>query len=216
MKTLVVAATLAVWPIGANLQRLSPEEIAAAIEQGRAGKTLQKKCSPRGDNGIEIVAMGPIGRIMRAARDAKRKNEDFTAADVTPAMAGPRLTVTATRERALLTPVTEYVTPGMPGGFKYETYFVIKSKAPTSEEAIVLEPLGPITYNSDKSSSRRVVVSGPLPANLPPLAGSDMAASFDFAAFKAIPHKDVEVVVFMTDTGGHECTISERERKALK
>ena len=43
-----------------------------------------------------------------------------------------------------------------------------------------------------------------------------LAASFDLAAFKGIPHKDVEVVVFMTDTGEHKCKISEKERKALK
>ena len=216
MKTLIVAATLAAWLIGANVQGLSPEDIAAAIEQGRAGKTLQKRCSARGDNGMDIVAEGPIGRIMHAAREAKRKNKDFTAADVTPEMASAWLTVTATRDAALRKQVSEYVTPGMPGGFVYRTDFVVKSKPSGSEQAMVLKPLGPITYNSDKSSSHRVVVRGPVPANAPPLPGSDMAASFDFAAFKAIPHKDVEVVVFMTDTGEQKCKISENERKALK
>jgi hypothetical protein len=216
MKALIIAATLAAWVIGPNVQSLSPEEIAAAIEQGRAGKTLQKRCSARGDNGIDIVAEGPIGRIMRAAREAKRKDRDFTAADVTPAMAGSWLTVTATRDQTLHTQVTEYVTPGMPGGYRYRTEFAIKSKPSGSDQAIVLKPLGPITYNSDNSSSRRVVVAGPVPTNLPPLPGSDMAASFDFATFKAIPHKDVEIVVFMTDTGGHQCKISENERKALR
>lgn len=213
MKTLLVSATLAGWMIGP--QGLSPEDIAAAIEQGRAGKTLHKKCSARGENGVDIVAEGPIGRIMRAARDAKRKNQEFTAADVTPAMAGAWLTVTAARS-PLNEPVREYVTPGMPGGLDYRTSLVIKSKAPRSEEPIVLQPLGPITYNSDNSSSRRVVLSGPVPAGAPPLAGTDMAASFDLAAFKAIPHKDVEIVVFMTDTGEHTCKISEKDRTALK
>ena len=215
MKTLIVAATLGAWMIGANVQGLSPEEIAAAIEQGRAGKTLQKKCSARGDSGIDFVAEGPIGRIMRAAREAERKNQDFTAAHVTPAMAVAWLTVTATRPR-LHEPITQYATPGMPGGLEYRTSFVIKSKPSGSDAAIVLEPLGAITYNSDNSSNRRVVMSGPVPPNAPPLPGSDMAASFDLAAFKGIPHKDVEVVVFMTDTGEHKCKISEKERKALK
>jgi hypothetical protein len=218
MKTAIVVATLAAWLIGASVQGLSPEEIAAAIEQGKAGKTLQKRCSARGlDNGMDIVAEGPIGRIMRAAREAKRQNKDFTAADVTPAMAGAWLRVTATRDPALRKEVSEYVTPGMPGGLVYRTDFVLKSKPSGSDQAIVLKPLGPITYDSEKSFSRRVVVDGgPTPANLPPLPGSDMAASFDFAAFKAIPHKDVEVVVFMTDTGEQKCKISENERKALK
>jgi hypothetical protein len=43
-----------------------------------------------------------------------------------------------------------------------------------------------------------------------------MTASFDLAAFKAIPHRDVEVVVFMTDTGEHKCRISEKERQAIR
>lgn len=216
MKTLIVAATLTAWLIGRDVQGPSPEEIAAAIEQGKAGKTLQKRCSARGDNGMDIVAEGPIGRIMRAARDAKRKRQEFTAADVTPTMAGAWLTVTATRDQRLRKHVSEYVTPGMPGGLKYRTYFLIKSKRSGSEPATVLEPLGPITYDTEKSFSRRVVISGPVPDNLPPLPGSDMAASFDFAAFKAIPHKDVEIVVFMTDTGELKCKISENERQALK
>ena len=217
MKTPIVAATLGAWLIGGNVQGLSPEDIAAAVEQGRAGKTLQKRCSGKGDNGVDIVAEGPIGRIMRAAREAERKNEDFTAADVTPAMKGAWLTVTATRVPTLRKPVSEHVTPNMPGGLVYRTDFFVKSKPSGSEQAIVLRPRGPINYNSDKSYSRRVVVDrGLVPANLPPLPGSDMAASFDFAAFKAIPHKDVEVVVFMTDTGEQKCKINENERKALK
>lgn len=216
MKILAVALTLGAMLIGGNAQGLSPEEIAAAIEQGTAGKTLQKKCSARGDNGMDIVAMGPIGRIMAAARDAKRKGQTFTTDDVTPTMAGSWLTVTAVRDRTLEKPVEEYHTPGMPGGFDYRTSFVIKSKAPRSEEPIVLEPIGPITYDTRNSASRRVVLGGPAPANVPPLPGSDMAASFDLAAFMAIPHKDVDVVVFMTDTGEHKCKINEAERKTLR
>jgi hypothetical protein len=216
MKTLIVAASLAAWATGATVQRLSPDEIRAAIEQGKAGKTLQKRCSARGDNGMDIVAEGPIGRIMRAARDAKRKNKEFTPEDVTPAMTGAWLTVTATRAALLQKQVSEYVTPGMPGGLPYRTGFVIKSRPSGSEGAIVLNPLGPITYNTDRTSSRRVVIGGSLPPNSPPLPGSDMAVSFDFAAFKAIPHKDVEILVFMTDTGEHTCKVKEAERKALR
>ena len=215
MKMLVLSAAVAAGMIGTKVQGLSAGEIAAAIEQGRAGKTLQKRCSASGTNGVDIVAQGPVGRIMRAAREAKRKNKDFTVADVTTEMAAPWLTVTATRT-SLHEPVTEYVTPGMPGGLVYRSSFVIKSKPPKGADAMVLEPVGSITYNSDRSSNYRVVLAGPLPAHVPPLAGSDMEASFDFAAFKAIPHRDVEVVVFMTDTGEQKCRISENERQALK
>jgi hypothetical protein len=216
MKMLIVAATLALWLASTAGQGLSPQDIREAIEQGKAGKTLQKRCSARGDNGVDVIAEGPIGRIMRAAREAKRKNREFTAADVTPAMTGAWLTVTATRAAFLSNQTSEYVTPGMPGSVDYRTELVIKSKPSGSEQAIVLNPLGPISYNSDRTSSRRVLVSGPIPPTLPPLPGSDMAASFDLPAFKAIPHKDVDIVVFMTDIGEHKCKIKEDERKALR
>jgi hypothetical protein len=164
---------------------------------------------------LDIVAEGPVGRIMRAAREARRRDQEFTAADVTPAMAGAWLTVTATRDPALRKQISEYVTPGMPGNLDhYRVSLVIKSKPSGSEKAIVLNPLGPVT--SSQVWGHRVVLGGPLPAGAPTPPGSDLTAAFDFAAFKAIPHKDVEVVVFMIDTGEQKCKIKENERKALK
>jgi hypothetical protein len=153
---------------------------------------------------------------MRAAREAKRQNRDFTAADVTPAMARPWLTVVARRDPTLRERVSEYVTPGTSRGLDYRTDFVVKSKPSGSDQPVVLKPVEPITYMSDKSLGQRVVVGQADARNAPPLPGSDMAASFDFAAFKAIPHRDVEIVVFMTDTGEQKCKISENERKALR
>ena len=220
MKPLILAASLATGLIGANGQDLSPQDIAAAIEQGRAGKTLQKKCTGKNDNSFDIVAEGPFGRIMRAAKEAARKKRPFTAADVTPDMAGPWLTVKATRVEAFR---TQYVPEEWKQGRTLPTYrteFVIKSKPSGSDEAIVLQPVRPITYDATNSPTHRVVITrGAVPADLLsrlPLEGSDMAASFDFIAFQAIPHKDVEIYVFMTDTGGHHCKINEKERKALR
>ena len=220
MKPLIFAVTLATGLAGAKVQELSPGDIAAAIEQGKAGKKLEKKCLGKGDNSFDIVAEGPIGRIMRAAREAKRNDTTFTPADVTVAMAAPSLTVTAARVEGLRTiSAPGYVTPGSPY-VTYRTELVIKSKPSGSDEAIVLKPLGGITYDGHNSPTRRTVVSSqPVSAEQLgriPMAGSDMSASFDLGAFHAIPHKDVEVYVFMTDTGGHHCKINEKERKALK
>lgn len=208
---LLVALTLAAWVIRADVQSLSREEIAAAIEQGRSGKTLQKRCSARGDNGLDFVVEGPVGRIMRAAR----KNRDFTVEDVTPTIVSAGLTVSVSRT-SLYKATTEYVTPGMPGGLVYRSTLAIKSKPAKGEQAVVLEPVGALAYNNDHSTTYRAVIGGAPPAHLPPPAGSNLTASFDFDAFKAMPGKDVEVVVFMTDTGEHKCKISESERKALK
>lgn len=220
MKPLTIAATLATWLIGANGQGFSADEIAAAIEQGKAGKTLQKKCSGKNDNSFDIVAEGPIGRIMRAAREASRKKEAFTPADVTPNMAGDWLSVKATRVEWLRKSDMEPRMPSSPPERQYQTEFYIKSRAPRSEQPIILQPLGSITYDySNATSYRTTFVNGTASRDMTSriaLPGSDMAASFDLAAFKAIPHKEVEIYVFMTDTGGHGCKISESERKALR
>ena len=49
-----------------------------------------------------------------------------------------------------------------------------------------------------------------------PFSRADMAASFDLEAFKAIPHRDVEVVIFVTDAGERRCKVTEKERRALR
>jgi len=43
-----------------------------------------------------------------------------------------------------------------------------------------------------------------------------MSATFDLTAFRALPPSTVAVVVFMTDAGEHRCTISDKERQAIR
>lgn len=223
MKELIVAASVVLWVAGTGAQGISPEDIAAAIEQGRAGKTLQKKCRASGDNGFDFVVEGPIGRIMRAAREAKGQQRQFTAADVTPALGGPMLTVLARRDPTLRTPYVDPLHPNSTMSITYRTDVVLRSKPSGSERPIVLQPVGPIAYNRENAPGFRVVSREnggearrkDLATSLP-FPGSDMTASFDLAAFRAIPHRDVEVVIFMTDAGEHRCTISDKERRAIR
>ena len=220
MKPLIVAASVTVCVAGAGVQGLAPEDIAAAIAQGQAGKTLQKSCKASGENGFDITAEGPVGRVMRAAREAKRLNRPFTAADVTEAMDAAVVTVSARRDPTLRTPTTEYVTPGTSKPLDYRTDFVLRSKPSGSDKPIVLKPVEPVIFDVQNAPGNRVAwkEGGGQPRDTRTVAfpGSDMIASFDLAAFKAIPHRDIEVVVFMTDTGEHRCKISENERKALR
>ena len=219
MKATVVAASVLLWA-AIGVQDLSTEQIAEAIEQGKAGKTLQKRCSASGDNGFDITAEGPVGRIMRAAREAKRQNRDFTAADVTPALRASVVTVDARRDATLRTETSERGTPGSSKVLDYRTDFVIKSKPSGSEQAIVLKPVGPIMYDAQNAPGNRVAWAEgggrAQDTRTKPFPGSDMIASFDLAAFKAITHRDVEVIVFMTDTGEHRCKISDKERQTIK
>lgn len=215
MKALIVVAGVMLCVAGTGAQDLSSADIAAAIEQGRAGKTLQKKCSAQSENGFDIVIEGPIGRIMRGARDAKRQHREFTAGDAAT-LGRPELTVFTRRDSTLATQNVAVVpTPHLPGiwgvapdmpnmdylhskftmGFSYGIDVALKSKPSDSNPPIVLKPL--------RHS-----------AGLRP--GRDMTASFDLASFRNLPAGKVEVVIFMTDAGEHRCGLSEKDRRRLR
>jgi len=224
MKAIVVALSLALSATVQQAQVLSDQEIATAIEQGRAGKTLHKTCKASGENGFDIVVEGPVGRIMRAARLAKGQGRQFTPADVTLAIGGPTLTVAALRDATLTTQANAVQSKEIPGmyvpsemsmaGTDYSRArstmgstdafgMMVRSKPKESQEAVVLRPVGRVAGFSWIWRK-----SGP---DL-----GDMAAAFDLAAFRALPSGDVEVVVFRTAAGERRCKISEKERKAIR
>jgi hypothetical protein len=226
MTTRILVACVVFWVASAGAQSafLSPADIAAAIEQGQAGKTLQKKCGASGENGFDIVIEGPVGRIMRAAREAKRADREFTAADVSLALQGPFLTVTARRDHSLTTANSAVPLPGGQGlsvlpervaedrrhdlltmGSAYRTDIVLRSKPSGSKEPVLLRPVGPIV---EKWIDGRTI--------LRPSPGSDLSASFDLAAFRAVPSRDVEVVIFTSDAGERRCKISDKDRQQLR
>lgn len=226
MKAIVVALSVALSATVPSAQLLSDQEIATAIEQGRAGKTLHKTCKASGENGFDIVVEGPVGRIMRAARLAKGQGREFTAADVTPAIGGPILTVAALRDATLSTAANAVQSKEIPGMYVPSSMsmadidsqrgrlamgstdgfgMMIRSKPKESHEAVVLGPVGRVAGQSWIWIWRK---SGP--------DAGDMAAAFDLAAFRALPSGDVEVVVFRTAAGERRCKISEKERKAIR
>jgi hypothetical protein len=212
-----IAACLMISLGNSGGQVLSRAEISEAIEQGRAGKSLQKTCAARGENGFDIIVEGPIGRVMRAAREAKRRDQDLKADDLPASVTAPVLTVTARRDSTLATGSISVPTSNLPGvwgvapdsswaaerstarqsgGLDYRIDATLRSKPPRGAEPAVLRPVG----------LRRTL----------PLPGHDMTAQFDLAAFRAMPHRDLEVIVFMTDAGEHRCGISARDREKLR
>jgi hypothetical protein len=222
---LVVSAGLVVMSVDA--QERHTVDVQSAIEQGLAGKTLEKKCSARGENGFDLIIEGPTGRIMRAARQARKDGRPFGPADVTGEMAGPFVTVLARRDHSLSTRSSAEPQDGVPGawvlppaaeaeraharmtmGDRYRADIVIKGKKTQGGEAAVLQPTGPIFYTdpvwSTGTRSRR------------PVEETNMAATFDLYALERMPAGDVQVVAFMTDAGERTCTISAADRAKIR
>jgi hypothetical protein len=235
MKVLIVAAGIVVSGVGILAQDLSRDQINAAIEQGRAGKTALKKCGASGDNGFEIVIEGPTGRIMRAALDAKRHHREFTADTLLGDVSGPWLTVLARRDPTLTTgvdpmppkpgasfqdPATEslYSTSRLPrnasGDYTYAAEVAIKTKKQGTAQSPTLRPNRPILYSRVATPTNFVWIDGP--SSVRPLPGGDLVAWFDLAAFQALPAGDVSVMIFTTDAGERRCTISDKERQRLQ
>ena len=236
MKQLLLVACVMFWVAGTSAQTtsLSPAEVATAIEQGQAGKTLQKKCSASGENGFDVAIEGPVGRIMRAAREARREHRAFTAADVTPALDGPFLTVTARRDHRLTSASLETPMPGVPGGLvptelaaadrvregytgasTYRTDAIIRSRPAGKSDPVLLKPIWPLIDNGEAGASEAWTPTSGRPL-LRPSPGSDLSASFDLAAFRAMPQGDVDVVIFTSDAGERQCKVSDKDRQAIR
>ena len=234
MKAFVAAVVMALATVATSAQELTSSEIANAIEQGRAGKTLQKKCGATGENGFDIVIEGPVGRLMRAARDAARQHKTFATADVTPELSRAVLTVSTHRDHSLTTASLARERAAVPGYVvvpdnsasqlradrPFEFDVQIRHKDSPAGSPAVQRPLGRIKYFWQRSPNQ--IISGPAPSTSGPVPsttpgpGSDMEAIFDLAAFMAIPSGDVDVVVFASDAGQRRCGIYERDRKALR
>ena len=234
MKALVTAAAVALATAGTSAQLLTSSEISNAIEQGRAGKSVERKCGATGENGFDIVIEGPVGRLMRAARDAARQQKTFATADVTPELSRAVLTVSVYRDPSLTTASLARERAGVPGYVvvpnsseslrpadrPFEFDAKIRSKDSPSGSPDVLRPLGKIKYFWQRGPNQ--LINGPVPSirgrvpSTTPGPGTDMEATFDLAAFNTIPPGDVEVVVFASDAGERRCGISEKQRKALR
>lgn len=226
MQQLTILLTV-VLVVGVQAQPRHVVDLAAALEQGHAGKTLGKTCGARGENGFDLIIEGPTGRIMRAARQARKDGRRLSASDVTGEMAGPVVTVFARRDVSLSTRNSAEPQDGVPGawvlppaaeaeraharmtmGNRYRADIVIKSKHARGAEASVLQPIGPIFYTDPVWTNGTRTVR--------PVEDTNMAASFDLYAFERLPAGDVQVVAFMSDAGERTCTISAAERVRMR
>lgn len=77
---------------------VSDAEVAAAVTEGRAGKSLRASClTPVTATGgyFEVSFEGPLGRIMRAAREARGRGDSFAVSDVSSRLRAPTVRVSA-------------------------------------------------------------------------------------------------------------------------
>ncbi|MBK9239351.1 MAG: hypothetical protein IPL75_03620 [Acidobacteria bacterium] len=231
MIKLLIAAivTAGLAPVRAQQVYLTPSEVADAIKQGQAGKSLQKKCRASGENGFDIIVEGPTGRTMRAAREAKAQGRVFTPDDVSLALGGPFLTVTARRDHTLTAASLAEPLPGAPGMWvlpefakderrlnmftqrgSYRADIVLRARPAGSREPVVLKPMAPAVYTGTEGTwNSKTRTHRPLP-------DTNMSATFDLVAFRALPPSTVDVVVFMSDAGEHRCKISDKDRQTIR
>jgi hypothetical protein len=119
MHALLVTTVLGVLVSASSPQAptLSDQQIDAAIREGRAGRTQKAACrttvAPQGFY-FEVTALGPAGRIMRAAHEAATRGEAFDPDRVTAVHLAREVTVTVVGR------VTEPSDPGALRAFEGE------------------------------------------------------------------------------------------------
>jgi hypothetical protein len=191
MRLLALLSVLSIgWPLAQSTpgQVLSNDGVATAITLGLRGSKLKPascKAMLGHGGGFYVEAMGPMNRIQAAALEARSKYLGFTPANVSDSMRAMTLSVTAM-------PLAEIAMPGA-------THMVIKSKPPSGEPPLVLQPISyqvhPTGWGNRKSAG--------------------ISAIFDLTAFKATPSKDVDVVT-ITAGGEARCKLSASVREKIE
>lgn len=191
----------------APLPAVTAAEVDRAIADGLEGRRLQASCVAKGlfpDQpaegalAAEVIFEGPVGRIMRRARDAARDRAPFDATHVTDADRAPTLVVTAELKSA----------------FSSEPFRTPAEPPPGSPAAL---PLSNIRLWSD----------GQNPSTIPAIAMSTggglmnlvssrrLTVTFDLAAFRAMPGSRVEAAIYSL-SGERSCHIAARDKLLLR
>lgn len=138
-RSLILMMLVALAGPAAAAQELTDDQIKEAITLGTAGKSVTSDCYAKSgflditemNGGFTAYVEGPYGRIMRLAREAKKKYLPFGLDTVTPDMRAGVVTVTATPEGPSLGSGEWHRTPPA-------SHLVLKTKPPKGQEPIVL------------------------------------------------------------------------------
>lgn len=179
------------WP------EVTDADVEAAIRAGGEGRTLQASCSAASvfqshvetSASVRVVAEGPVGRIMRAASDARAHHQPFPAALVTADMRAPVLVLAAEMK---LPPATGEASTERPSPL---TGLRLRGRGPTP---ITIRPtgFGELTRGGG-------------------LAPTGLGAVFAMADFKGLPGADVEVVL-SSAAGSRSCRFSREDVAAIR
>lgn len=194
---LFVAVTLP-----AAAQTPTPAEIEAFIGSGlRGGAPPTSDCYASGSmldtNGFDVTVIGPLGRVMRRAGEAKAKYQPFTAADVDAEMIAPVLTVTVSPTKPTLVAGTWTLSP-------FAEHVVIAPKGAKGGTGVI-QPLDVTPFHTDWSNALGAKWDG-----------QGVVAHFDLAAFRAIAAPELDVIVVGADRSERRCKIGKKDRAALK
>jgi hypothetical protein len=209
---------LALAAIAGASQRLSAEDIARAIEQGARGTHLDWTCVANRaelERGVteapfRVLAEGPAGRIMHAARDAHAQRQAFSAADVTEALQAPVLTIVANA----LAPLDIVDDSRHTGALVLGV--TLRTRPSKGQVAVSLEPVSHRRLQPQVPYVGGVIWSGN--RFLDNWAGAGTVAEFDLSAFRALPPGDLDVILItgLGKAGEQSCKMGAKNRQTLR
>jgi Ca-activated chloride channel family protein len=164
----------------APVSPLSDDDVARAVADGSAGQRLQAACTTSPLTGpprsrptyADVTIEGPMGRVMRAAREARGQGRKLIAADVPDALRMPLVYARVDMREAVSIDENPTTTR--------------TSRPPAAADRIRLRSLPPSVTLLDPLSPP----AGPSGEALP------LRATFDLAAFRSLPGRDLEVLVY--------------------
>jgi VWFA-related protein len=193
------------------LPAASDADVELAIRNGIAGKRLDASCSatdampidPGEPKTLDVIAEGPIGRIMRAAREANDRRLPFFPAQVSADLRAPLLRVTASLTQPQPADGQIAAAAGRPTNLTAMAPITVVRLRSRGPSPTVLRPV----------SLAPGFATGRPPSGM--VAVGTLVAWFDLASFQALPGSDVEVVVSSAN-GERRCALSARDRRTIR
>jgi len=181
---------------------LSDEEVAAAVKDGHAGRSLRSTCSTASSTGsggyFDVTLEGPVARVMRVAREARQRREAFGVADVPQRLRQPALWVSAVGR----------ATPTM------DPPLGLDSASPSSRPSSP-PPAAPFaTAIHIRSLAEKPVVLRPAATGSVGMRFGPLEASFDLNAFRALG--DAVEVIVASFMGEGRCRLSTKALEQVK
>jgi hypothetical protein len=199
--TALMLAVSAAWAIA---QAPQDTEIQGAIAAGLRGDPGERMgCRAGGGfgslKGFDMLLVGPLNRIQRAASDAKKKYLPFTIEQVTADMRADTVQLIATPQVPEYNNVGHFWDEAAPA-----THAVIKSRPKNNGTPVVIQPVShelvPVEWSNMMGGKR---------------TGQGITATFSLSDFRNLPAGDVELAV-ITEKNEKNCKVSASDRQKVR